>query len=857
MLSKRIICLILALTVLLSFGNVWASETTEEMPETAVAVTAADEDFEMTLAADIAVGMGALTDYAPSKEMTIGEMAETISVIAPALYNVKRYFGEESYTSPTKRITALAVVLDILGYSIFFSDGSIDENDTTEILNIAGKYSISDGVNADAEGIITMEETAELILNTLEAKTVTPVYSTNGVETYYLSNETYMEAALGMQIIDGIVQSTSYSSIIDDEGTQDTKIIISGVAYNCETGQYEDYIGMRVKALVETGSRPMALALHNDSDEYVEIMAKDLNTDEISKEKISYWTSNDKEDKFTLDDDVDVLYNYSLFKNYTAEDLKLTQGRLVLINNDSDSAIDVVKIEEYKSMQIFSVSVDSETITDADGKIISISELIECGYPVFENGKVILPNNIPLNSIATCFVNKKNEAVRIYISSDVAAGTINSFTEEHNTVTLEGKDFVYDEGIKSKLEKVELGTLITVYLNHFGEIAHFEVTGENYLYGYLISFSEGESLSNPQVKMFTQTNSIKIYDTKSKITINGTKMNSKDAFAYNLTTGLWDEAGKISQIVKYKANSNGEITAINTTTSNASDGGARLVKVKDDVLTYYSTPMSFGDDVRLDVNTKVFKIPTDLSFENKFGYGSYTTLSSTVDYTVQIYDVDENYYAGVVVVRIDPYGADASSIDDINSAPYIVLKAGECIADSGEVSVFVEARALGSTSNEPVKMVFNRKDVAHGSVTAEQLRPGDIIMGSSDYTNKKEYSRLLVWYQHGKTEPFESVKGIWEIVSTVKTFYSDGNTLAAGTIKETIKNGFVINHKPEDTADYDNWNRVITTTGITPVSIVEDNGNRIYAASVGDLCVGDKVFAYYRTGVPREIVIYR
>ncbi len=86
-------------------------------------------------------------------------------------------------------------------------------------------------------------------------------------------------------------------------------------------------------------------------------------------------------------------------------------------------------------------------------------------------------------------------------------------------------------------------------------------------------------------------------------------------------------------------------------------------------------------------------------------------------------------------------------------------------------------------------------------------------------------------------------------------FYSDGNTYAAGVIKEVIKNGIVINHKPTAIANYENWNRVITTTGVTPVSIVEDS--EVYWGSVSDLQVGDQVFALYRNSVPKEFVIYR
>lgn len=850
---KRIICLISALALLLSFGSAWATET-EEMAEV---IEAAAEDFEMTLAADIAVGMGALSDYVPTKEMTVGELANAVNVLAPSPFVAQKYFSSQAYSAPAKRITAIAVMMDILGYSVFFEDGSIDEGDDAEIQSIAGKYDISNGVVGDVQGTITMEETAELILNTMEAKTLTTIFGNDGKVEAFVSQDIYMERVLGMYLLDGIVQSTSYSSIKQVDGTKANKIVISGEAYNCEMGEYEDYIGMRVTALI--GSKEQnVIALHNTSEKYMEIAAKDLNPGGIQKRVISYWDKNDKKRTISLSPVVDVLYNYSLFKDYTAEDLKIKQGRLVLIDNNDDGAIDVVKIEEYRSMMIFSASMASETITDSYGNHISISDLIKFGYPVFENGNVILPNNIPLNSIATCFINKNNQAVRIYIDSKTAAGTINKFDEEENIVTLEGKDMVYAEEIKEKLEKVELGTLVMVYLNHFGEIAHFEITGENYLYGYMITFYEGDAVSNPQIKMFTQMDTVTVYDTKDKIKLNGTSVDAKEAFAYNLTTGLWDEAGKLSQLVKYKANANGEITTLNTTTNIDPGDGSRLVKFKDDTLRYFKTPNMIGDDVRVNVYTKVFRIPTDLSFENKFDYGAPDILVGTELFSTQVYDVDEDYYAGAVVVRIDPYGADASQVDEISGATYIVLKTGTFIADNGDESVIIEARALGSTANAPIEFKFSHKDVAHDSIKVSQLKPGDIFQAQSDYTNKKEYSQLRVRYQHGLTEPYESAKGDWnQVYVDAKHFYGSGNTFAAGTIKKIIKNGFVINHKPTYTENRDDYDRLATTNGLTAVSIVENGGADIYPAALSDLQKDDNVFVLYEAAVPSEIVIYR
>ena len=96
----------------------------------------------------------------------------------------------------------------------------------------------------------------------------------------------------------------------------------------------------------------------------------------------------------------------------------------------------------------------------------------------------------------------------------------------------------------------------------------------------MISFDESEALSTPKLKIFTQTNEFKIYNTTNNIILNGVRMKAKDAFAYNLTTGLWDEIGKISQIIKYKSNSEGEITDLNTASSQYDGNDNRLLKEK-------------------------------------------------------------------------------------------------------------------------------------------------------------------------------------------------------------------------------------------------------------------------------------
>lgn len=854
---KRIISLIAALSLIFTICAGYAEEAVPETEtEAAVAAPApAEKESEMTLAASIAIGLGAIEEYDAEKPVTIGEFAKFVDVLTPNGGISQKYFKEAYYQNNIKRVTAVATMCDILGYSIFFSNADISNANASEVGTVASKHDILGGISSDLEGVITMAEAAELLYNTLTAVTLDTTFKADGTVESKISKEIYMEKVLDMYLIDGIVDTTSFSSIKTAKGTEDAYVCINGTRYKAKRGAFEEFIGMSVKALIvkDGGVAAKVLSMFNTSRKMLEVAAKDLIPSDITKHAISYWNENDKKVKVSLSPVVDVLYNYSLFPEYTEDDLKIEQGRLVLIDNNNDSAYDVVKIEDYKSMQVYSVSDTSKIIGNEKGETISIAEMIEYGYPVYERGNIILPHNIPLNSIATVYVNKMGEAVRMYITGDVAAGTINKF-EEKNRVTLEGKDYIYAREIKESIEKVPTGSIITVKLNHYGEIAYFEISKEPYLYGYMISFDEGDGITTPRVKMFNQADEIKIYDTKGTIILNGVKMSSNDAFKYDLTSGMWDEAGKISQMVKYKANDKGEITAIYTTTTKDPGDGSRLVKMKDDFLTYYKTPMSFGDDVRLNVYTKVFLIPTDLSFENRFDFGTPEILRNGVDYTVQIYDVDKNYYAGVVVVRIDPYNPSGNSINEIGGDAYIITETGETIVDTGDLSIYCMGRALGSTTNTPVLMRFSKKDISDRGISLTDLKIGDVIQGCLDM-DIDEYSDMIVRYKHGVTQPYEDVKQTWASDSTEKLFYSDGNTYAAGVIKEVIKNGIVINHMPTQTPNYENWNRVITTTGVTPVSIVENS--KVYWGSVSDLQVGDRVFALYRDGIPMEFVIYR
>ena len=816
-----------------------------------------DCDFEVK----VAQGIGAITEYEADKKVTVAEFKKAVDALCNNTDVSGLYFsGQTDAEQEISCMKAASVMCDILGYGVFLGRKSYSEGAVKDMYMAAIKYGLLKGVSEKQEETLTMHGMVSMIYNVLDSKVIDTSYYSTGGWSADMSDEKYISAVLNMEIKKGVVRSTKFSSIVGDEGTGDNTINLDGENYKCDIENAEEYIGVGVKALIKYEDGEKRILTLFDNSKTVAIDADDINDSETNKSKVSYYNEKDRNITLTLSGAVDVLYNFKLFKNWDAEDLRVKQGRLVCIDNDNDGRYDVVKIEEYKSMRVFSVSEKTEKIGGTDGEVLSIKNLIENEYPVYENGKAIALADIASGSVATYYSDKNGEVVRIYISAEVSAGTVRSFNKARNKVKFEEKEYSYTDEIKEKIEKTALGTSIMVYLNFYGEIAYFETAKDSFLYGYMVNFDEGNGIENPRVKIFTQSNEFKIYEAAGRIDFNGEKLNSASAFKYNLNTGLWDEAGKINQVIKYKVNSSDKLTAIRTTTDTDDGTTERMVKEKDGVYRYFSSSQTLSSDTRLSVSkTKVFLIPTDLSAERKFKFGVCNILDSD-ECTYQIYDIDEDRYADVVVARIDPYGL--RSVSDMYGTVYMVDEVGSFISDRDEVSAMATAYVLGETKPTKVELKFNRNDIPISdiglTITSGELRQGDVIMIAGDSTFSNEIGNIRMFYRAGETAPYEDIKGSWNGVFVSKDmFYGSSQCYTAGKVIKTIKDGVIINNKAEDTEDYDAWGRVINVSELTPVYVLDKNDGKIVQATATEFTPGDKVFSLLSGGVAKAFIIYR
>ena len=814
-----------------------------------------------TFAVKVAQGLGAIESYEPEKKVTVADFKKTVDALAVNSGYSSIYFEKsKSDEQEIKCKDAAAVVCDMLGYGVFCNAGRGGIK-PDEMMPIASKYGILKGVSEDKDETLTMQSLVNMIYNVLEAKTLDTEYLSGGGFNTTLTGKRYLEDVMGMTFINGVVEATKFSSLKFEDGTETNQIQISGVLYNCNIDDYEEYIGMKVKALVNYNDGDEEVLALYDNGESFAVDADDLEYGQISKTAITYYNQNGRKMTLSISDTADVLYNFSLLKDWNEEDLKVRQGRLVCIDNNGDGKYDVIKIEEYKSMLIFSASIDSKKISNSSGVAVSIKKLIENGYHIYDGEKIIKPENIPTGAVATYFLDKTGEVMKMYVHSDVSAGVVRSIDKENNKITLDDKVYSYTDELESDIENVSVGTSVTVNINVYGEIAAYQIAKDSYLYGYMINFWDDDGSGNVKVKIFTQGNEIKVYETSNKVNLNGSSMSAQKAFQYNLSTGLWDEVGRISQIVKYKVNSKDELTSIRTAT-NYFDAShpERLLKEKDGVYKYYPSSKTIAGDTRLNVLTKVFLIPTDLNEITKFKYGGMEIMGTRENFTCQIYDIDEDRYAGVLVSRINPYGK--AQIDDIAATPYLIESVSETLNAREELSVSVTAHQVG-VANAPIKeLVFNSPDISltycGKQILSGDLKKGDIIMVSKDYTMSGEYGNFIMWCRPDLTTPYEATKAYWNQEASERTFYADRRILAYGEVIKVVKDGLLINNKPKSTENYDAWNRIINVSGTTPVYICDKEEKGVVKASIADVQPGDKVFSLLSSSItPSELVIYR
>lgn len=481
-----------------------------------------------------------------------------------------------------------------------------------------------------------------------------------------------------------------YEIVIDDDDTYevDHKLLDS---YNlCEL------IGQRIKATYNKKDEEItAISLnpYKTKEIYSGVSGdRDFFVGVNDDGAIEYCTNLDKYkvSKVTLPKNAAVIFNGKYVDDFETEDLidpsspyYFTNGLIEII----DGKTDVVRISNYKTYVVKNTSRGTsgteklnllyKTGTEASMDFRVDAESGEY-FKFSRNGKTI-------NSLSDI---SAYDVISVMESPEDAPGfrvtvmeaTRNSKTgqkvngvnqDDENIVELNGAYYTYNYDYrmydpefgnedKHTLARGDEG--VSVYLDYMGQIAHVAISSSSsstsYKYGYLFSMSQDkeefldeDAKYNMEVYLMLEDGSKVQVGTTTTVYIDGKKYNSKDTSIANKLKAAAEKANEAylnssegadvtgleyQQPIRYKRNSSGLISAIDTVAD--SDDDDLVCDAPYNGKRSYTTSSGFSD-FNVSSQTKIFFIPDDRTDWDEYSLMKSSTFTSGRKYYVEGYDV--------------------------------------------------------------------------------------------------------------------------------------------------------------------------------------------------------------------------
>lgn len=704
---------------------------------------------------------------------------------------------------PYDKITvneAVKMVLSACGYASFAEE--IKGGYPLGYASIAKRLKLS---QYGGENELLLYEALELVYDAL----LVPVYKVGSVtETltkHYSDEDNLLSDVFDVYIAQGLVTQASGLALNDiSEGGDNAEtariVVIDGRKYYSDISFY-DYIGRNTTAFYRQADKnDDAEIIYRISDSGREKVI-DINIEDFEKYesgKIYYYENNKKEDAVIPAGAV-IVKNGTVESENTSESFKLTKGTIRLIDNDGNSKYDYVLISEYKNIVADVISARENIVYDSVVKSRKVSLDDDERIVIIEDakGNIRKFDNIAQGQVLSVY--ESEGYVRAVINESQNTGNIYSLSERNGEkIVYIGKneddeapykiddDYYNDYFLsaqKSGVSNIEPGSAVTYYQDVAGNIAYmvFGTADPDWLFGYLIDNDIDNTGFNNVLKLqiYTQNNEIGEYKVSDKVKIDGERKKTvaemRNSLDKVLMLGKTLEAHEDSingQLIRFKANSDNEIVAVDTANYiEGKEDRVSLHKTADEAaVRYWYWVNGFSNGVCLyDKNTIKFIVP---SYENLpdadiYDFGLY---SGSFD--------DETYYdIEGYRLNLDNGRDDAIVINNGENAykeqgPYLVSMVKEVINASGEnvKQAVVYDVVTGDSLTLTARDDFDFKAIdGDGNSINYYIEEGDLFVPTIDGSGNVIKAELIYDYSR-KDDPSYSVS----------TGFKSGNLTAPG-----------------------------------------------------------------------------
>lgn len=615
-------------------------------------------------------------------------------------------------------------------------------------------------------GTFTRADILRMIYNSLDVVIAEPGYSEDAI--IQITDDTFRQRILEKdresQLFKGkgIVTANSKMWIgVKPKGKLELdEIYIDNVRYKTDIADAGNYLGMEVDYYAQEGSDGV---LHLTSikptkrNETITLTEQDWVQPENGK---VVYRKDGRQVTLAISPEALFIKNMRLQNSYTDRDMTLERGAVTLIDNDGDSTYDIVDIETFHSYRVERVNgkiIYLKTAGKAPQRnFINFDDTEDVVYSILDaENNVCKPEDIQADDIVSVVESEDGQVCTVIIGQKKVTGEIAALEEDR--VQVDNTMYELEPGFEETGKVLKVGDNFDFYLNYRGEICTVnEVVGlegaEKYAYVAEVGRKSGMS-TNLEAKLLLpgdfvetqeksdveddtsvilklkgQNSNVVIMQFSDRVSVNGVQMNAAELEQYFSETD--QEGRRVNNVIRYRANANGEIKSI-TTPDMVGTLGKRVYNAKEKVFGKKAIS-AFGAEE----TTKVLMIPD---------YGKQNASEIT----------DEDYLAPVEINDDQEYFINGYDMKEENEcvrvlAITVTLKADSpgAIIDSSKMAV-VESISMGVDEegearykiyfwSDGVKKSYMVDDMAMAQ--AKNLRSGDIfyyaVSPATDQINK-------------------------------------------------------------------------------------------------------------------------
>ena len=718
---------------------------------------------------------------------------------------------------------------------------------------------------------------AVMAYNTLQSEMMTQsYYNANGDITYSVSNDTMLNIYFNSQSDKGLVTATHIEGLYGEK-TDEGKIEIDNVVYRCDI-DYSDLLGCRVQFFYrEDGNDKEIVSMVEDTARHEKLI---VNSDMIetftgiytSKGTFVYYQSKAprRVKSVKLNPGMSLIYNneYIPYNNLGAIDLDIDMGTVELIDNDRDGMFDCVKILSYTDYYVKNVTQNEKTryITDGSGAGL-VYDVEDVHEKITLNGARIDFENIPADSIISAAVSADGEAVVIVVSEYAVEGEITAISNDEGNqhIWINDAEYVVSKGAPDRYVDTALGTSGVFKFNFLGEVAYCSAEGDDgENYGYLTTVAKKGGIGDKvEVRMLTEDNKFVILTVADKVKLfdKGVQTSITDSQFYDkfYHQPVYNDVRQAqTQVVKYKLNSDGELSLMRTaaetpSTKEFSYGYINPVSGEAEGNRYYANRL-FLQSYQITDDTVCFEIPWTYEGEDYTRYRSGKApvfFSDGNYYQVLLFDVNDEKQIGAIMYT--KYGQDREFFFSLSSnSPVMIVDNTRYVTDkeTGETNAIISGLVDGEYTSQIIDKDFL------GSMNANMLKFGSVIQYDTNKTKVR-----AAYYEDEKPALAAATLLCADNISLKTIKWNGGNVemLSAhrkttyGTVQKIV--GFTVT---VDIPDYPYGTEAdYFLNDSTEVIIANMDEKTLTHSSFYDIRPGDRIFIRQRYNRIRDIVVYR